>query len=127
MAKNKKTGGKNFSPGQNGYTSNVPEDLRQSRKLTKTEIELILYKYLDKPLGELMAEAKDPTKPTIEVLVMSILITAIKRGDHDRLNFVLDRLIGKVKDNVDHTFKLSFHEQCVDFIESIDAKFKKIE
>lgn len=127
MAKNRKTGGKNFHPGENGYQKTVPEDLRQARKLTKTEIELILYKYLDKPIGELMAEVKDPMKPTIEILVMSVLITAIKKGDHDRLNFVLDRLIGKVKDNVDHTIKLSFHEQCVEFIESIEAKYDRIE
>lgn len=116
-----------FKRGENGYQKTVPKDLQEARKLTKVEIELILNKYLHMQIGELMAQVKDPMKPTLEVLVMSVLITAIKKGDHDKLNFVFDRLIGKVKDNVDHTIKLSFHEQCVDFIESIEAKYDRIE
>ncbi len=116
-----------FKRGENGYQKTVPKDLQEARKLTKVEIELILNKYLHMPIGELMAQVKDPMKPTLEVLVMSVLITAIKKGDHDKLNFVFDRLVGKVKDNVDHTIKLSFHEQCVDFIESIEAKYDRIE
>lgn len=127
MARGRKTGGKNFGSGENFYQKTVPPDLRQARKLSKLEIELIINKYLYTPIGELMAAMKDPMKDTIEILVISILITAIKKGDHDRLTFVLDRLIGKVKDNVELTINKSFHEQVVDFIETIDAQFKKLD
>jgi len=123
MAKGKK----GFSKGENGYQATVPEDLRQARKLTKVEIELVLNKYLYLPFGEIQAALRDPTKPTIEILIISVLLTAIKRGDHDRLNFVLDRLLGKVKQDVDLNVKKSFHEECVDFVESIDANFKRLE
>lgn len=124
----KKTGGRDMPPGENFYKTSMPEDLRQARKVNKAEIERILNQYLNAPFGDLMAQVKDPTKTTLEILVMSILIQAIKRGDHDRLNFVLDRLIGKVKNNV--TLELetkSFHEQVVEFVEAIDAKHERVE
>lgn len=116
-----------FKPGENGYQKTIPPDIREARKLNKIEIERILNEYLMSPIGELQSALRDPMKSTIEVLVISVLLTAIKRGDHDRLNFVLDRLIGKVKDNVDVTIRKSFHEQCVDFIESVEAKFQRVE
>lgn len=113
-----------FKPGENGFIKTVPQDLRQARKLTKVEIEIILNKYLYLPIGDLMAATQDPMLPTIEALVVSVLIAAIKKGDHDKLNFVLDRLVGKVKENVDHTIKLSFHEQVVDFIQRMDKELE---
>lgn len=113
-----------FQPGENGYTKTVPHDLRQARKLTKVEIELIINKYLYLPVGELSAAAIDPMIPTIETIVISILISAIKKGDHDRLNFVLDRLVGKVKEDVEHKVTLSFHEQVVDFIGKMDKQLE---
>jgi hypothetical protein len=116
-----------FKSGENGYTKTVPDDLRQAKKLNKQEIERIFNHYLYSPIGDLMAAVKDPMKPTIEVLVISVLLSAIRKGDHDKLNFVLERLLGKVKDNVDVTIRKSFHEQCVDFIESVEAKFERIE
>lgn len=116
-----------FKPGENGYTKTVPDDLRQARKINKTEVERVLNKYLSAPFGELQAQLKDPNNSTLEVLVMSVLITAIKRGDHDRLNFVLDRLIGKVKDDGNRDRTLSFNEQVVNFIEAFEVKHERIE
>lgn len=113
-----------FKPGENGYMKTVPPDLRQARKLTKVEVELILNKYLHLPVGDLLAATQDPMITTIEALVVSILISAIKRGDHDKLNFVLDRLIGKVKDDVKDVVPLSFHEQVVDFISKMDKQLE---
>lgn len=115
-----------FKPGENGYHKTVPEDLRQARRLTKIDVELVLNKYLYLPFGEIQAALRDPMKPTIEILIISVLLTAIKRGDHDRLNFVLDRIIGKVKQDVDVKVTKSFHEQCVDLVESLDADFTRI-
>lgn len=123
-----KTGGRDMPPGENFYTKTMPEDVRKARKVNKAEVERILNQYLYMPFGELVAQVKDPTRSTIEVLVMSILIQAIKKGDPDRLNFVLDRLVGKVKNNVVLDFEnKSFHEQCVDAVEAIEAKHERIE
>ena len=51
------------------------------------------------------AEAKaivlNPDTPLIEVLIASIVNKAVHQGDERRLTFILDRLIGKVKDTVD--------------------------
>ena len=41
--------------------------------------------------------------PTIDLMIIKIITTAINKGDQTRLNFLLDRTIGKVKDNVDVT------------------------
>ena len=117
-----------FQSGKNYYQATVPQDVRDARKINKVQVEQILNQYLNLPFGELQAAIRDPTKTTMEVLVMSILIQAIKKGDHDRLNFVLDRLIGRVKNNVSFDIQTkSFHEQAVDYIESIDAKSERIE
>lgn len=75
----------------------VPDDLRKGRKLTKVKIEEILNRFMN--LGE--DEAKPSGLTKLEKLVYTILDKAIREGDQKRLDFILDRLIGKVTTNVD--------------------------
>ena len=46
---------------------------------------------------------KDPNTKALELLIGKIMAEAISKGDHMRMNFILDRMIGKVKDVVEQT------------------------
>ena len=105
MAKGKKTGGRPFPPGNilnpNG-APRVPEDLKNARKLTKVQFEILINKYLFSPKQVLAAAAQNPDTPVLELLIGSIMHKAVVEGDERRLNFLLDRLLGKVTEKVSH-------------------------
>lgn len=103
MAKGFKTGGRNFKPGQSGNPKGgpgLPGDLRQAKKLNRIEMERLLNKYLWITPGETKSIENDPTTSNMEQLVASIVNKAIECGDHARLDFLLNRLIGRVKDEI---------------------------
>lgn len=54
-------------------------------------------------MTELEAAMKDRTKEAMDLWIIRIVLLGIKNGDHIRLNFMFDRLIGKVTDKVEHT------------------------
>lgn len=103
MAYGRKTGGRNFKPGQSGNPNGrpvLPEEIKEARRLNKAEFERILNQYIHMPLEDIKTRASDPTTPALEVLVAKILAEGIKRGDEKRLNFIVDRLVGPVKRKV---------------------------
>lgn len=52
---------------------------------------------------DLLKVAKDPNEPAIRVAVASVLLHGIKKGDQARLEMILNRMVGKVRDIVDLT------------------------
>lgn len=106
MAKGIKTGGKNFTkdhqPKAKGRKP-LPSDLKEANKLTKERLRGLINKYLWISNGDLKKIAKDPKAMGIDSLIASIIHRAITTGDHYRLNFILDRMIGKVKEEIDIT------------------------
>lgn len=94
--------GKPFKPGNPGGPGrpNVPEDIKAARQLNSVEFERIVNKYLYMTGGELMAlvESTEAPKrlPAIEMMLVSIIAKSINDGDQQRLNFILDRIIGRV-------------------------------
>lgn len=103
MAKGKKTGGRDFVPGKSGNPKGlppIPADVKEARKLNQIEFERIVNKFLYMTREEVSKYAQAPGTPTLELLIASILSKAVTQGDQSRLNFVLDRLIGKVADRV---------------------------
>lgn len=103
MAKGKKTGGRNFKPGQSGNPkgpATIPADIKAARELSKIEFERIANKYLFMTKNEITAAAMNAETPALELLVGSIVHKAVVEGDERRLNFLLDRLIGKVAERI---------------------------
>lgn len=102
MARGKKTGGKNFEPGNKVGKGRppIPEDIKQARKLNQNEFERVANKFLYLTRDELKAALAQPTTTTIELMLGSIIAQAVQKGDHMRLEFMLNRLIGKVTDVV---------------------------
>ena len=101
--KGKKTGGRDFPKGQSGNPNGrppLPEDLKEARQLNKVEFERILNKIIYLPQIEIKRLAQDPQTPGIERLVCKMLMEACNHADISRANFIVERLVGKVADNL---------------------------
>lgn len=98
MAKGKKTGGRDFKPGWAGGPGRppTPEDLKLSRLQNRLEFERILHKYAFMNATEINEAVRSKEKPMLELIVGQILSKAFNEGDPRRLEFLLDRMIGKV-------------------------------
>ena len=59
--------------------------------------------YLTLSSEEISERMTDRTTPALEKMVGSIIQKAVDQGDQQRLTFLLDRLVGKVKDELDIT------------------------
>jgi hypothetical protein len=82
-------------PTKNQRAGGYPKDLYDARKLTKARLEGLLNKHLWYTKDEAKSVVVDPETPMLEILIASIVNKAIVQGDEKRLNFILDRLIGK--------------------------------
>lgn len=106
MAKGKKTGGNDIKKGEVRNPAGrppTPEYLKAGKKITKLKFQEILHKYCNHSLEELKLVFSRKTTPALDLVVIKILIEAIRKGDEKKLGFLLDRIIGKVKDEVEVT------------------------
>jgi len=93
-----------FKKGQSGNPGGmpkIPDDIKEARKLNQIELERIINKYLHMPKNDLQVILKSPNIPMMELMVASIVAKAATGGDHLRLDFILNRIIGKVKDKIE--------------------------
>ena len=107
MAKGKYTGGKKFGtdqpvPVSPGRPKQDPE-IREIKKLTRTAFEELVYKFTGMPLADLKKRLTNPETTTLELMVGMVIKEGIVRGDQQRLNFILDRTFGKVKEQIEHS------------------------
>lgn len=83
------------SPNPNGRPA-LPEDIRAASKLTAKEFIELGTKFMHMPVGQLAKIRDDEKSSAMERMLASIVHKAIDEGDQKRLDFLLDRLIGKV-------------------------------
>lgn len=111
MATGFKSGGRNF---QKGVVTNpkgrprIPEDLKDAGRLTKPELERLMNKMLSMQPGELTKQLKSGELTCKEMLIGTIISKGIIHGDQHRLDFILNRLIGKVKEQVEYDASFEF-------------------
>ncbi len=104
MAKGRKTGGRNFAPGNAlGGRPRLPGDVKEARRLTQIDLERTVNKYIYHDKDELKAAAAEPGTSMLDLIVISILAKAVQGGDPTRLDFLLNRVIGKVQDRIEVT------------------------
>lgn len=98
-----------FQPG-NTYSvgkgrPRLPEDLKHIKKLTKSEIDLRLNKLLAMKKADLEKLVNDKHEVNnldmLDYFIACVIVNGCKHGDHKRLDFIFDRLIGKVHDKVE--------------------------
>ncbi len=71
--------------------------------MTQAELKSIMEKVVDGDMSSLQAIAKDPKATPLQLALASALITAINKRDWWVIDKLLERIVGKVKDKVEHS------------------------
>lgn len=95
-----------FKPGKSGNPSGKPKQL-----LTKDKVSSILGKFATMTRDQLQAVVSDSKSTMIEIMIASVMVRAAKDGDYARLDFLLSRSVGKVKEEIAQTLSLDRHEE----------------
>lgn len=78
----------------------LPPEVREARKFNRQELDLTLSKLMVMPPAQLQAIKTNPEATAVELALSAVLIHAINDGDEKRLDFLFNRSIGKVKENI---------------------------
>jgi hypothetical protein len=104
MAYGKKTGGRDFQKGNKanplGPAAHCPET-KAMRKLTRTDLVLMGSMLTSMPLREARLVAKNESNTTLRTVCANAIVRANDEGDFALFDRLLDRVIGKVKEEVD--------------------------
>jgi hypothetical protein len=95
-----------WQKGQSGNPSGgvkLPPEIKEFKKLSTKETIKILTNCIFMNREELSTRLHDPKTPAIELLICRILGRGIEKGDERVLNMMLDRIIGKVTEKIEHT------------------------
>lgn len=87
----------------------MPIELRELREQNAHQFENIIYKYLNMNAVELRAALADPNAKAVELAIIKIIVKSIESGDCTKLNFLLDRTIGKVKEKLEVETNQNIH------------------
>lgn len=103
MTKGRKTGGRDFEPGWKGGPGQppIPPELKAARRLNKVEFELMANRYIFATEGQLLEAKMNAETPALEKVLVNVLLAAIENGDQTKGEWFLQRLLGKVKDEVE--------------------------
>jgi len=99
MTLGRKTGGRNFQKGQisnpNGGP-NMPKEIREARKLSQNEFVKIACNLIKSTRSELQYVLDNEETTALELMIGNIIVKAIDDKDHQRAEFLLNRIIGRV-------------------------------
>lgn len=93
-----------WKKGQSGNPSGsvpYPPEIKRIHKFTADELKEMISVLLYATSAECEALAADPNAPKIKKIMATILLKAYEHGSMGQLDMVLNRVIGKVKDDVD--------------------------
>lgn len=79
------------------------QDAKRIKKLTMQEVAEVVTLILDNDLASLQKLAKEPGVSVLKVWTAAIAAKAIPKGDATAFNALLNRVIGPVKERVEHT------------------------
>lgn len=99
----KKHGFKKGKSGNPGGRPRVPEHLKGTKLVDTQAVRYTISNLLALTKDELGRLIMDPNTKTLELTIASIIASSIKKGDYHNFNGLLDRLIGKVTDKIEHS------------------------
>lgn len=106
MARGKKTGGRDFKPGQvanplgAGAGDPVMKAIRRLTHAQLAEVGCLIIEQNPEKLKDIM---KDPASTSIKVWFAAICLKGIQKGDAHAMDVLMNRIVGKVKEKVDLT------------------------
>lgn len=104
MARGKKTGGRDFKPGNKtgklGGRPPTPEHIRQAAKLGKTEFQSIFHRFSLMSYDEFLTFFKAGDMTVMERIIAGVMAKAIK-GEDRSAALIWDRMMGKITDKVE--------------------------
>src|SRR4051812_25650975 len=92
-----------FKKGQSGNPGGkkpLAPEVRNAAHLTKERLITILNEFINLDREQIALKLQDPKATMLELAVGHIIAKAAKDGDTLRLNFLFDRIVGKVTDVV---------------------------
>lgn len=89
-------------PGQSGNPGGAPRNM-----LTRDKVANIMSKFAHLTREELQKKIQHPDSTMLEITVAAIFARAAKDGDYQRLEFLLQRTVGKVREETEIKFKES--------------------
>lgn len=104
MPRGKKYGGKDFPKGKSGNPEGARKhnpELKKIRALTRESLAEIGSLVVNKKFDEIERIARDETKPALQVWIANIVRLGAIRGDDARLNNLMNRIVGPVKNEID--------------------------
>lgn len=126
MAKGIKTGGRNFNSGESGNPTGrpkLPKDVRAMLNLNQTEFVRNSNEILNMSIDDLDEVIADQNQTVFKALIARIVNEGIQSGDHKKLEFFLDRIIGKPKQHIEaEVNKKSMHNEIMKMIEETEKK-----
>ncbi len=93
-----------FKPGQSGNPSGlpkVPKELVSFAPFTADTLKRSVTKTMDKTMEEIEGIAKDKQTKGLEAMIASVIVQAVNKGDYAGLDFLMNRTIGKVKEQLE--------------------------
>lgn len=76
----------------------LPKELLKTRQLTPERIQREIAKVLYKKAEEVREMVTNPDTPVLQLMIASIAMKAVTDGDHAKMNFLMERTVGKVKE-----------------------------
>lgn len=92
-----------FKKGQSGNpkgAAKLSPEVKHMRLMARIDFQRLADKFLHLTNGELRAIMKDDNSTGIDSMVASIILRGRDEGDQRRLDFFLDRTIGKVTEKI---------------------------
>lgn len=110
--------GKQFQEGNPGRIPK-PYQVQEIRRLTALEIEEVASMLLQSKMALIAEIVNDPDASVLKRWFASCIITGIKESDMSRLNAVLDRTIGRVKQHIEVSTAEPFIFEALDGTKTI--------
>lgn len=96
----------NLKPFKKGAPSANPEgarkhspEIKKIKALTEEQLIEVASFVLQNDVGSLRAKIKDPKTGALQAMVIGLAIKTMSKGDPGAFNALMDRILGKVKEN----------------------------
>lgn len=88
--------------GNPGGRRKLPEEVRIAKQMTQNELILIFNRLMFMTEAQIREHLQNAKTPIFERAICKVLNKADQYGDPGRLEFLLNRTIGKVTDRIEH-------------------------